>query len=57
MSNGPTSGAPVALVVLDGWGFREERDGNAIELGHTPVWHGLWAVSYTHLTLPTIYSV
>jgi len=45
MSNGPTSGAPVALVVLDGWGFREERDGNAIELGHTPVWHGLWASS------------
>src|SRR4026207_2251468 len=42
MSNGPTSGAPVALVVLDGWGFREEREGNAIELGHTPVWHGLW---------------
>ncbi len=32
----------MALVVLDGWGYREERDGNAIELGHTPVWHGLW---------------
>ena len=45
MSNGPTSGAPVALVVLDGWGFRKEREGNAIELGHTPVWHGLWASS------------
>ncbi len=45
MSNGPTSGAPVALVVLDGWGYREEREGNAIELGHTPVWHGLWTSS------------
>lgn len=45
MSNGPTSGAPVALVVLDGWGYREERAGNAIELGHTPVWHGLWTSS------------
>ncbi len=45
MSNGPTSGAPVALVVLDGWGYREEREGNAIEIGHTPVWHGLWASS------------
>jgi len=45
MSNGPTSGAPVALVVLDGWGFREEREGNAIELGRTPVWHGLWGSS------------
>jgi len=32
----------VALVVLDGWGYREERDGNAIELARTPVWHGLW---------------
>jgi 2,3-bisphosphoglycerate-independent phosphoglycerate mutase len=42
MSNGHRSGAPVALVVLDGWGYREARDGNAIELGRTPVWHGLW---------------
>ena len=32
----------MALVVLDGWGYREARDGNAIELGATPVWHGLW---------------
>jgi len=47
MSNGRTSGAPapVALVVLDGWGYREEREGNAIELGRTPVWHGLWESS------------
>src|SRR5262245_28586439 len=49
MSNGRSSGAspssPVALVVLDGWGYREERDGNAIELGRTPVWHGLWDAS------------
>ena len=33
---------PVVLVVLDGWGFRPQRDGNAIELGNTPVWHRLW---------------
>jgi 2,3-bisphosphoglycerate-independent phosphoglycerate mutase len=32
----------VVLVVLDGWGFRPGRDGNAIELGQTPVWHQLW---------------
>lgn len=32
----------MALVVLDGWGYRAQRDGNAIELGNTPVWHGLW---------------
>src|ERR1043166_4975158 len=47
MSNGRTSGppAPVALVVLDGWGYREGREGNAIELGRTPVWHRLWAAA------------
>ena len=33
---------PVVLVVLDGWGFRPGREGNAIELGETPVWHRLW---------------
>lgn len=43
MSNGYRRRPPVALVVLDGWGYRAEREGNAIELGHTPVWHGLWA--------------
>ena len=43
MSNGFRRQRPVGLVVLDGWGYRPEREGNAIELGHTPVWHGLWA--------------
>jgi len=33
---------PVILIVLDGWGFRPGREGNAIELGNTPVWHKLW---------------
>jgi 2,3-bisphosphoglycerate-independent phosphoglycerate mutase len=33
---------PVALIVLDGWGYRAEREHNAIELGATPVWHRLW---------------
>jgi 2,3-bisphosphoglycerate-independent phosphoglycerate mutase len=42
MSNGRTRGGPVVLVVLDGWGYRVERDGNAIELADTPVWHRLW---------------
>src|SRR5881409_1780532 len=40
--NTRTSRGPVVLVVLDGWGFRPGRDGNAIELGQTPVWHQLW---------------
>ena len=34
---------PVALVVLDGWGYRSDPTDNAIELGRTPVWHRLWA--------------
>jgi len=29
-------------VVLDGWGYRQERDGNAIELAATPNWQRLW---------------
>jgi len=42
MSNAAGPAGPVVLVVLDGWGYRAEREGNAIELGRTPVWHGLW---------------
>ena len=40
MSNGSAPG--VVLVVLDGWGYRQEREGNAIELASTPTWHQLW---------------
>jgi 2,3-bisphosphoglycerate-independent phosphoglycerate mutase len=41
MSNGNARNR-VLLVVLDGWGYRPEREGNAIELAATPVWHRLW---------------
>ena len=43
MSNGSARSAPVVLIVLDGWGYRPEREGNAIELARTPVWHRLWS--------------
>jgi len=33
---------PAILVVLDGWGYREEREGNAIALARTPTWSALW---------------
>ena len=33
---------PVVLVVLDGWGYRPEREGNAIALANTPTWDALW---------------
>ena len=30
------------LIVLDGWGYREDSRDNAIALGNTPVWDRLW---------------
>ncbi|MGH7499621.1 MAG: 2,3-bisphosphoglycerate-independent phosphoglycerate mutase [Gemmatimonadales bacterium] len=42
MSNG-TPRSRVVLMVLDGWGYRPEREGNAIELANTPAWHRLWS--------------
>ncbi|MGH7538799.1 MAG: 2,3-bisphosphoglycerate-independent phosphoglycerate mutase [Gemmatimonadales bacterium] len=42
MNNRLGSRTPVALIVLDGWGYRPGRAGNAIELGDTPTWHRLW---------------
>ena len=34
---------PVVLVVLDGWGYRAETEGNAIALARTPTWDALWS--------------
>jgi 2,3-bisphosphoglycerate-independent phosphoglycerate mutase len=41
---------PVVLVVLDGWGYRAEREGNAIALASTPAWDALWG-RYPHTLL------
>ena len=38
-----TSVSPVVLIILDGWGYREAKDGNAIALAKTPVMDSLWA--------------
>ena len=35
--------APVVLLVLDGWGYRPEREGNAIAMANVPTWDKLWA--------------
>jgi len=32
----------VVLVVIDGFGYREDREGNAIALARTPSWTRLW---------------
>ncbi len=37
------SARPVALIILDGWGYRENRTANAIQLANTPNWHRIWA--------------
>jgi 2,3-bisphosphoglycerate-independent phosphoglycerate mutase len=34
---------PVMLVVLDGWGWRDETADNAVRLANTPVFDRLWA--------------
>src|SRR5919112_5903790 len=41
MPSATTSAA--VLVVLDGWGYREAREGNAVALGRTPTWDALWS--------------
>ncbi|MDX1811164.1 MAG: 2,3-bisphosphoglycerate-independent phosphoglycerate mutase, partial [Gammaproteobacteria bacterium] len=38
---------PIALIILDGWGYREEKEDNAILNANTPVWDNLWA-RYPH---------
>src|SRR5687768_2067825 len=35
--------SPVVLVVLDGWGYRAQREGNAIALASAPTWNALWS--------------
>ena len=33
---------PIVLIVLDGWGYSEDRDYNAILNANTPCWDRLW---------------
>lgn len=33
---------PIALIILDGWGYREEKESNAILNANTPVWDRIW---------------
>jgi 2,3-bisphosphoglycerate-independent phosphoglycerate mutase len=36
--------SPLVLIILDGWGYREETDGNAIAAAKTPVMDSLWQI-------------
>ncbi len=47
-----TSVKPVVLLILDGWGYREEREDNAILAARTPVWDRIWA-EYPHTFIHT----
>jgi 2,3-bisphosphoglycerate-independent phosphoglycerate mutase len=38
---------PIALIILDGWGYSEDPKYNAIHAAHTPVWDQLWQ-AYPH---------
>src|SRR5438445_8527031 len=38
---------PLALIILDGWGYREDIHANAIAQARKPYWDHLWA-EYAH---------
>jgi len=44
--------SPVVLIILDGWGYREDRKGNAIAEANTPIMDSLWA-AYPHTLIRT----
>jgi 2,3-bisphosphoglycerate-independent phosphoglycerate mutase len=44
--------APVVLVILDGWGYREQTEGNAIATADTPIMDSLWQ-AYPHTLIET----
>jgi 2,3-bisphosphoglycerate-independent phosphoglycerate mutase len=44
--------SPVVLVILDGWGYCEEKTGNAIAAAKTPVMESLWT-AYPHTLIRT----
>ncbi len=44
--------SPMVLVILDGWGYRDEDNGNAISNARTPVIDSLWT-AYPHTLIQT----
>jgi 2,3-bisphosphoglycerate-independent phosphoglycerate mutase len=43
----PKKPHPLALIILDGWGYREETESNAIAAAHKPHWDYMWQ-HYAH---------
>lgn len=48
----PSAHKPLALIILDGWGYSEKPDGNAVHNARKPVWDRLWN-TYPHMLLRT----
>ncbi len=46
----PATIRPLVLVILDGWGYREEPDYNAVKSARTPAWDYFWS-TYPHALL------
>ena len=40
--NEQTKHGPLLLMILDGWGYREESENNAIAIADTPCWDEMW---------------
>ena len=45
-----TTARPMALIILDGWGYREDPEANAIAQAHKPHWNYLWD-NYPHVLI------
>jgi 2,3-bisphosphoglycerate-independent phosphoglycerate mutase len=41
----PSTKKPVVLIILDGWGYREAPEDNAVYHANTPFWDQLWATA------------
>ncbi|MGF1459389.1 MAG: 2,3-bisphosphoglycerate-independent phosphoglycerate mutase [Leptolyngbyaceae cyanobacterium] len=50
MTQAPVS--PMVLIILDGWGYRVEADGNAVTVADTPIMDSLWH-AYPHTLIRT----
>lgn len=43
---------PVALIILDGWGYETRTEGNAIYLANKPYWDHMWETYAHSLIIP-----
>ncbi len=50
MNTGTQRPRPLALIVLDGWGYSESAEGNAIMAAPTPNWDHFWK-DYPHMLI------